>query len=180
MGSKKKDKDRKRQRAKEKRDELDKLEKSNLDKVVSEQAREIDQSDFPASVAVLSSDLHDGEQYLVSYMHYSDNECEIDQMTSDKSRSCGHALYFLRKIGLYAQNLKKMTSKEGFQIWPVKDAGEYKNLYKGLERLGIDTKQLTIYESYIRTKNDGRLFFWISNTYNTIFVIAIRQNHYKT
>lgn len=155
-------------------------ESSLMEKVVDNQKDTLSINVIPDEVTALRDDLGDGDPYHVSFLHYIDNECELDKMTANKDRSTGYALSILKKLGFYADNLSKMSSECGYTIKPVKNAGEYQCLYRALKRSGIDIKETLIYEVYTKTKNDGRMFFWVYNLRKAIFVLAIRKNHYKT
>ena len=109
--------------------------------------------------------------YLISFQRYNEKECQVDTMEPKVARK---ALKVVRDIGInireeadFQSRLPKLT------IAPVTDAGDYRDLFKGLRDLpDIDMKEAKV------DNNTGRLFFFIIN--KIFHVVAIRDAHYDT
>lgn len=175
----KKDKLRKKMREKERRLQQELSRSSLIAGVVAEQQSTFSKSKIPDSATVISENVQDGEMYSVSFSHYIQGECELKMMVENKHRDPGYALIILKNLGLFHNNLPKMQNELGYTAKKIFNSGEYQKLYNKLSRIGVDIKDTIIYEAYIKNECDGRMFFWIYPSKQTIYVLAIRKNHYK-
>ena len=102
----------------------------------------------------------------------------MDQMVTNKDRDLGYALQILKTVSNQCDHYNQLKSSN-FTVKPVSNGGEYAKLYKGLNNKGIDIRGLSVYEAYIRTEKDGRMFFWSDEAKKIIYIITVRKNHYK-
>lgn len=132
---------------------------------------------IPEEVSIIKEE-DDSKKYLISFINYLDNECEIEKMISSGDRDLGYALKILKIVSNQCTHYHQLQQKS-FIIKSVSNDNQYANLYRGLKNKSVDTRGLTIYEAYIKTKKDGRMFFWSDEPNKIIYVIAVRKNHYK-
>lgn len=133
---------------------------------------------IPEEVTLTKDDNDSSKEYLISFVNYLDNECEMNKMITNKDRDLGYALKILKTVSGECEHYRQLKEKN-FTIKPVHNNSQYSKLYKGLENMGIDIRGLLIYEAYIKTSSDGRMFFWSDEPNKKIYVITVRKNHYK-
>lgn len=106
---------------------------------------------------------------MFSYKFYNDGLCQLSSLESSKLRK---ALKFFREVGKLHSKSELFTSQI-IKIKPVKYAGEYKKVYRGLGP-DIDISEFKIGGSQ-------RIFFWILSTrkQNIIYLICLRNKHFE-
>jgi len=132
---------------------------------------------IPEKVTLIKG-LDDSKKYKLSFIHYLDNECEVEKMIKNKDQDLGHALKILKSLSNECSHYSQLKNYN-FTVKPVSNGGQYRKLFKGLKNKSVDIKNISIYESYIKDENDGRMFFWSNETKKIIYIITIRKNHYK-
>jgi hypothetical protein len=137
----------------------------NLEKIVSEEFKDIEQEKIPATIAV-SEDIkeYDNHKVALSFETYNQGCCEISKIEKQDAKKL-------------TSELRKMTSTQrkhflsqctsGIACKPIKESGNYAPLFTGLQR---DVELLEI--DYTAT---GRIFgFLVKNIFN---VVAIKVKH---
>lgn len=113
-------------------------------------------------------DVPEATPYVISFVKYKENCCEICSLDSNKARK---AIEVIKKIGT------KVCSEADFRKYnigriPVYNSGEYKKLYNRLEE-DIEIKE-------IKLQADARIFYFDIESRKTLFIVAITQNHLET
>lgn len=111
----------------------------------------------------------EAENFLFSYKFYNDSLCQLSALESSKVKK---ALKFFREVGKLHSKSELFTAGN-IKIKPVKHAGEYKKVYRGL---GPDTDV-----SEFKIGGSQRIFFWILSTkkQNIIYIICLRNRHFE-
>lgn len=166
-------------KSKKKKSKAEKAQKHfNWEKSLQKKVSPKKESDLiPEQVSIIKEE-DDSKKYLISFLNYLNNECQMDQMVTNKDRDLGYALQILKTVSNQCDHYNQLKSSN-FTVKPVSNGGEYAKLYKGLNNKGIDIRGLSVYEAYIRTEKDGRMFFWSDEAKKIIYIITVRKNHYK-
>ena len=106
--------------------------------------------------------------YLISFSKYNEDMCEIEHLDKNKAK---------RTVETFKTIGTKIRSQADFQRFsidriPVKNAGEYKKLFRGLGE-DIDLKELKL-------QQDARIFYFDVEPERMFYVVAITQNHLET
>jgi len=121
----------------------------------------------PNTVIELSQDIEypEGRPYLISFSNYSEKNCEISLLSSNKARK---AIETLKTIGTKIRCVSDFANENIDRI-PVRREGEYLKLYNGLSD-EIDLKE-------IKLQQDARIFYFDIEPAKTLYVVAITENH---
>lgn len=130
----------------------------------------------PRVATLQTQEAPEAEPPLISFRHYNQKECEIG--TGQIKPYAPFMLELIRDMGTkssYEPNKRH-----------IENAGDYSNLYRGLS----DLPDVSIHEIRLEGKvpgswgkkdqkvNSGRFFYFKID--NTLYVVAIRANHYDT
>ncbi len=124
---------------------------------------------IPQSAAELPEGV-EGEvvPYIISFAKYNDDLCEIEGLGKNKGKK---ALSILRDIGTKVYT-RADFKRNNITNDPVANAGEYKKIFSGLPT-ETELREL-------RLQGTGRIFYFDIESDRTMFVVAVRENHFET
>lgn len=124
---------------------------------------------LPQGIAELppESEAPEAMPYVISFVKYNNNLCEIDILGKNKGNK---ALTILKNIGT------KVFSRTDFQrnninTDGIKNEGEYKKLYNGLAP-DVEVRELFL-------QSTGRIFYFDIEPKRMLYIVAIRENHFE-
>lgn len=130
----------------------------------------------------------ESESYSISFKRYKESECELSGGAIIPYAL--DALKAIKSLGMHAPRPGGEGGKSyGAATEQVHNANEYTKLFRGLDDLEIDMREVKLEgkEKRMDYRRDrevtetvrlGRLFFY--EVKNVIYVIAIRATHYET
>ncbi len=106
--------------------------------------------------------------YVISFAKYNEKLCEISELSKNKGKK---ALSILKEIGT------KVFARADFQRHNIRtdgiaNSGEYKKLYSKIAP-DIEIRELFLQDT-------GRIFYFDIEPERTLYVVAIRENHFET
>ena len=106
--------------------------------------------------------------YVISFAKYNEKLCEISELSKNKGKK---ALSILKEIGT------KVFARADFQRHNIRtdgiaNSGEYKKLYSKIAP-DIEIRELFLQDT-------GRVFYFDIEPERTLYVVAIRENHFET
>jgi len=106
--------------------------------------------------------------YLISFSKYNNRLCEISDLSSNKAK---RAIEMLKTIGTKVRS-RADFEKHSIDRLPVLRRGEYIKLFSGLSS-DIELKE-------IKLQQNARIFYFDIEPDRTLYVVAIRENHFET
>lgn len=137
----------------------------SLEKLVKSELRELDKEKIPATVAI-SSILKDYEndKVFLSFEPYNQNCCEIYLIDKKDAKKLTDRL---KKITTTPRKHFLYQDASGIACKPIKDSGNYKSLFNGLQ------KDIELLE--VDYTGAGRIFGYL--TKNIFNIVAIKVRH---
>ena len=139
---------------------------------IPEELTKYDEEKTPIPQAVSNTpkelEAPEANPYMISFTRYNEKMCEISELDKNKAKK---AVETFKKIGTKIRS-KADFQKESIDRLPVKNSGEYKKLYRGLEE-DIELKE-------IKLQQDARIFYFDIESKRILYVVAITQNHLET
>ncbi|MGC1878066.1 MAG: hypothetical protein WA347_08770 [Rhabdochlamydiaceae bacterium] len=117
---------------------------------------------LPSSLALTKEKVDEG-QFRISFDHYNDNLCEIDDLQSSPARKC---LSKLKQIG---RSTHKTLAENNINPKPIDNSGRYKELFSKL------SPDVSLFE--IDIGSASRLFYFIVG--NLFHIVSIKNSHIK-
>lgn len=143
--------------------------------------------DIPQSVAGLADTMEAPEAVplLISFSRYNSSECEVDR--GQMEVYAWDALRQIKRVGTQPGT----PAEFNFGGDHIINAGEYRKLFKGLDDPEIDMREIKLSgkrkrmdyrgrkpKEVTETVGTGRIFFYVID--RTLYLVAIRANHYET
>lgn len=129
-----------------------------------------DNGELPQAVAEFPQDTEAPEAipYVISFARYNNKLCEISALGKNKGNK---ALAILKEIGTKVFS-RSDFDKNNIRTDGIVNSGEYTKLYSGLGP-DIEVRELFL-------QSTGRIFYFDIEPKRTLYVVAIRENHFET